>query len=65
MTAGILKINTIGIGKDTLMSKETDDKLRKQSKINENVKKVKQNKISASVMLSENRLSSPMKNKHD
>ena len=65
MTAGILKINTIGIGKDTLMSKETDDKLRKQSKINENVKKVKQNKISASVMLSENRLSAPMKNKHD
>lgn len=41
MTAGILKINTIGIGKYTLMSKETDDKLRKQSKINENVKKVK------------------------
>ena len=65
MTAGILKINTIGIGKYTLMSKETDDKLRKQSKINENVKKVKQNKISASVMLSENRLSAPMKNKHD
>lgn len=47
------------------MSKETDENLRKQSKINENIKKVKQNKSSTTVILNEKRLSSPMKNQND